>query len=478
LWGKSRQEALGKNCLELGYERSHAEMHDREIEKVIATRKPIRGEVPFTGASGRRFYDYIFVPVVGRDGDVVAVAGTARDTTDRQHAEQAIRVQAERLAEADHAKDEFIATLSHELRNPLAPLRNSLSLLRLAGTGDLVTAPVHEMMGRQINHLVRLVDDLLEMSRISRDALVLRKERVAVGAIVHNAIETSEPLIRAARHDLHVALPEEPMWVEGDPVRLAQVLSNLLNNAATYTEDGGRVAIEAKHNGDHVTVSVSDNGPGIAPEALPRMFEMFSRGARSGARGHGGLGVGLALARRLAEMHGGTLNARSNGPETGSVFTLRLPLAANQAAGAPIAEPPLARLAQTRILVVDDNGDAAESLGMVLRLLGADVRVAHDGHQAIEAFGAYGPAVVLLDIGMPGMDGYEVARTLRRRFPDHRAALVALTGWGQAKDRRLSQEAGFDHHLVKPADINALQALLASLAGDGAAGTGSGLSGT
>ena len=478
LWGKSRQEALGKNCLELGYERSHAEMHDREIEEVIATRKPIRGEVPFTGATGRRFYDYIFVPVVGRDGDVVAVAGTARDTTDRQHAEQAIRTQAERLAEADHAKDEFIATLSHELRNPLAPLRNSLSLLRLAGTDDLVTAPVHEMMGRQINHLVRLVDDLLEMSRISRDALVLRKERVAVGAIVHNAIETSEPLIRAARHDLHVALPEEPMWVEGDPVRLAQVLSNLLNNAATYTEDGGRVAIEAKHNGDHATVSVSDNGPGFAPEALPRMFEMFSRGARSGGRGHGGLGVGLALARRLAEMHGGTLNARSNGPETGSVFTLRLPLAANQAADAPIAEPPLARLAQTRILVVDDNGDAAESLGMVLRLLGADVRVAHDGHQAIEAFGAYGPAVVLLDIGMPGMDGYEVARTLRRRFPDHRAALVALTGWGQAKDRRLSQGAGFDHHLVKPADINALQALLASLAGDGAAGTGSGLSGT
>jgi len=475
LWGKSRQEALGKNCLELGYERSHAEMHDREIEEVIATRKPIRGEVPFTGATGRRFYDYIFVPVVGRDGDVVAVAGTARDTTDRQHAEQAIRTQAERLAEADHAKDEFIATLSHELRNPLAPLRNSLSLLRLAGTDDLVTAPVHEMMGRQINHLVRLVDDLLEMSRISRDALVLRKERVAVGAIVHNAIETSEPLIRAARHDLHVALPEEPMWVEGDPVRLAQVLSNLLNNAATYTEDGGRVAIEAKHNGDHVTVSVSDNGPGIAPEALPRMFEMFSRGARSGARGHGGLGVGLALARRLAELHGGTLNARSNGPETGSVFTLRLPLAANQAADAPIAEPPLSRLAQTRILVVDDNGDAAESLGMVLRLLGADVRVAHDGHKAIEVFGDYEPAVVLMDIGMPGMDGYEVARTLRRQFPDHCAALVALTGWGEAKDRRLSQEAGFDHHLVKPAEISALQALLTSLAGDGAAGTGSGL---
>jgi len=275
-----------------------------------------------------------------------------------------------------------------------------------------------------------------------------------------------------------VALPEEPMWVEGDPVRLAQVLSNLLNNAATYTEEGGRIGIEVAHQGDHVTVAVSDNGPGIAPEALPRMFEMFSRGARASGRGQGGLGVGLALARRLAEMHGGTLGARSNDPNTGSVFTLRLPLAANQAAEAPVAEPPVARLAQTRILVVDDNGDAAESLGMVLRLLGADVRVAHDGHKAIEVFGEYEPAVVLMDIGMPGMDGYQVARTLRRQFPDHRAALVALTGWGQAKDRRLSQEAGFDHHLVKPADINALQALLASLAGDGAAGTGSGLSGT
>src|SRR6185369_14193660 len=194
------------------------------------------------------------------------------------------------------------------------------------------------------------------------------------------------------------------------PVRLAQILSNLLNNAATYTQEGGSISIQAKHEGNHVAVAVSDNGPGIAPEALPRMFEMFSRGARSSGRGQGGLGVGLALARRLAEMHGGTLGARSDGPNTGSVFTLRLPLAANQAADAPVAEPPVARLAQTRILVVDDNRDSAESLGMVLRLLGADVRVAHDGHKAIEVFGEYEPAVVLMDIGMPGMDGYQVAR--------------------------------------------------------------------
>ena len=285
MWGKSRDEALGKNCLELGYEQWHAEMHDREIDQVIATRKPIRGEVPFTGTTGRRIYDYIFVPVVGPDGSIVAVAGTTRDVTDRQRAEQAIRGQAARLAEADRAKDEFLATLSHELRNPLAPLRNSLSLLRLSGNSDPQTAPVHEMMARQINHLVRLVDDLLEMSRISRGAFALRKERVDVAAIVHNAIETSEPLINAARHELEVALPTDPLWVEGDPVRLAQILANLLNNAAKYTDDGGRIAVVAKRQGDHVTIAVSDNGPGIAPEALPRMFEMFSRGDRASGRG-------------------------------------------------------------------------------------------------------------------------------------------------------------------------------------------------
>jgi signal transduction histidine kinase len=420
--------------------------------------------VPFTGTNGRRIYDYIFVPVLGPDGEVVAIAGTTRDVTDRQQAEQAIRDQAQRLSEADRAKDEFIATLSHELRNPLAPLRNSLHLLRMAADGDARTGAIREIMERQVNHLVRLVDDLLEMSRISRGVLALRKERVEVAAVVRNAVETSDPLIQAAGHELTVCLPDESLWVEGDPVRLAQILANLLNNAATYTDDGGRIAVEAWRHGDDVRVSVRDNGAGIAPGTLARMFEMFSRGERSSRRGQAGLGIGLALARRLAEMHGGSIDAHSEGPGKGSEFTVRFPLAADQSAR-PVASRGFdSALPPRRILVVDDNRDAADSLSMLLAFLGADVHIARDGSEAIEAFRAYDPAVVLLDIGMPGMDGYEVARRIRTGFPERRAAIVALTGWGQDEDRLRAREAGFDHHLIKPAELGALQALLMSLA--------------
>ncbi len=463
MWGQG--DPRGKTWLELGYEPWHAQMHDREIDQVVATRGPIRGEVPFTGTTGRRIYDYIFVPVLGPHGEVVAVAGTTRDVTERKEAEQAIREQAERLREADSAKDEFLATLSHELRNPLAPLRNSLHLLRLAGgnPGDAATAPIHAMMERQVNHLVRLVDDLLEVSRISRGTFALRKERVKVAAIVRNAVETSDPLIQAAGHKLDVSLPREPLWVDGDPVRLAQILANLLNNAAKYTDAGGQISLQVRREGAAALISIRDNGVGIAPGALPHMFGMFSRGDRSSGRDQAGLGIGLALSRRLAEMHGGAIEARSDGPGKGSEFTVRIPLAAEQQPQ-PAAEGRAASaLPQKRILVVDDNRDAADSLSMLLKFLGSDVRVARDGPQAIEEFRAYDPAVVLLDIGMPGMDGYEVARRIRSKFPERRPTIVALTGWGQDDDRRRAREAGFDHHLVKPAEIGALQLLLASL---------------
>jgi CheY-like chemotaxis protein len=387
--------------------------------------------------------------------------------TDRQHAEQAIRAQAERLAEADRAKDEFLATLSHELRNPLAPLRNSLHLLRLARDGnasaDASLGPVHEMMERQVNHLVRLVDDLLETSRISRGTFTLQKERIEVAAIVRNAIETSDPLIQSAGHALEVSLPDTPLWLDGDPVRLAQVLANLLNNAAKYTPPGGRIWVRVRREDAVALICVRDNGPGIPPQTLPGMFAMFSRGDRSGGRDQAGLGIGLALSRRLAQMHGGTVEAHSEGAGKGCEFTVRIPLAPDQeaqAAGTERVDPPLP---QKRILVVDDNRDAADSLSLLLKFLGSDVRVARDGPQAIEEFAAYDPAVVLLDIGMPGMDGYEVARRIRAGFPERRATIVALTGWGQDEDRRLAREAGFDHHLIKPAEIGALQVLLASV---------------
>jgi PAS domain S-box-containing protein len=461
VWGVA--DVRGKKWIDLGYEQWHADMHDREIERVIGTRAPIRGEIPFTGTNGTRMYDYIFAPVLGPDGEVVAVAGTTRDITERQAAEQAVREQAGRLAESDRAKDEFLATLSHELRNPLAPLRNAIELMRRTGPRGESSDFVLSMMERQVNHLVRLVDDLLEVSRISRGKFSLRKERVELSAIVHNAVETSEPLIRAAGHSLAIDLPDEPLFLEGDPVRLAQILANLLNNAAKYTDDRGDIAVRARRDGDCAAISVRDNGIGIVPQALPRMFEMFSRGDRDSGRSQGGLGIGLALSLRLAQMHGGTVDAHSAGVGEGSEFTVRLPLAAAAQATQPAPPPEDASLARTRVLVVDDNHDAGDSLGQVLGILGAEVRVARDGLEALAAFASYQPSVVLLDIGMPGMNGYEVARTIRTRFPHRPASLVALTGWGQDDDRRRAREAGFDHHLVKPAELSALQKLLGSL---------------
>ena len=383
-----------------------------------------------------------------------------RDISVQVLARKALEESREALREADRRKDEFIATLSHELRNPLAPLRNALQVLRVSDHGTGAAAPIHEMMERQVNHMVRLVDDLLEMSRISRGSLELRPERVDVASIVENALETSEPLIRAAGHRVNVTLPDQPVWVEGDPVRLAQILSNLLNNAAKYTERGGEISVSVQTRDGAVRIAVRDTGIGIRHEELTRVFDLFHRGDRAG---HGtGLGVGLTLARRLVEMHGGSITAHSAGPGTGSEFTVQLPLAGAQAATAQAERRGGAIPVPQRVLIVDDNRDAADSLGLLLGMLGADVRVARDGAEALEALQGYDPAVVLLDIGMPGMDGFEVARRIRARSTTRRPAIVALTGWGQPEDRRRTKEAGFDHHLVKPADLVALQGILSS----------------
>ncbi|MBA4329180.1 MAG: hypothetical protein C0428_13205 [Polaromonas sp.] len=460
-WGVT--EVRGKTWMDLGYEQWHADMHDRELDEVIRTGAPVRGEIPFTGTGGRRIYDYIFAPVFGADGEVVAVAGTTRDVTDRQKADQSMREQAARLAESDRSKDEFLATLSHELRNPLAPLRNSIALLRRSAPGDERAAPIHAMMERQVNHLVRLVDDLLELSRISRGTLSLRTARVELATVVRNAVETAHPLVQAAGHELVVDLPAGAVWLDGDDVRLVQILSNLLDNAVKYTESGGRIAIRAQVEQGMVAISVSDNGIGISADALPRMFEMFSRGDRDSARTQGGLGIGLALSRRLAEMHHGSLDARSGGIGQGSEFTVRLPVAEVAQGGISSPAGSTGELAQTRVLVVDDNHDAGDSLAMILEMLGAEVRVARGGTEAIDLFARFDPGVILLDIGMPGMNGYDVARAIRSSHPGHPVVIVALTGWGQDEDRRRSADAGFDHHLVKPAELDALQDLLASL---------------
>jgi PAS domain S-box-containing protein len=389
-------------------------------------------------------------PRFGAGGEFLGFIGSVTDVHERKLAEEGLR-------EADRRKDEFIATLSHELRNPLAPLSNSLELLSLTG-GAAQSAQIHDMMRRQVNHLVRLTDDLLEISRVTRGALELRHERVELAAVVRNALETSYPLIRAGGRRLELDLPPEPLWLDGDPVRLAQILANLLNNSAKYTSADGRIELRARREGSRALITLRDDGAGIAAEQLPHVFEMFSRGERSS-----GLGIGLALARRLAEMHGGSISAASGGPGQGAEFSVRLPLAAQPAAAPQAAASEGAPLAHKHVLVVDDNRDAADSLGMLLKALGAEVEVAHGGREALAAFDARRPAAVLLDIGMPEMDGYEVARAIRGREDGKRVPLIALTGWGQEEDHRRAREAGFDHHMIKPPDIAVLRSLLGSV---------------
>jgi PAS domain S-box-containing protein len=471
-----RDEAVGETTLALEFPPGHAQAHAREIDRVIETGMPSRNEVPIAEPLTQRVYDNILVPVLGPDGKVVAVAATARDITERQAAEQAMRQHAEALSAADRAKDEFLATLAHELRNPLAPLRNAVHLFRAFGDADDKTESLISLMERQLNHLIRLVDDLLEISRITRGAFALRKEKIALADVVRNAIDTSKPLIEAARHAFSVALPDEPLWLEGDPVRLAQIVANLLNNAARYTDDQGRIDVQAQRLGDKVAISVTDNGIGIEPQALPRVFEMFSREAEGNVRG-GGLGIGLALARRLAAMHGGTVEGYSAGRGCGSRFVVELPLAASRSDAHTTGEPSVARadtaFGPWRILVVDDNRDAAESLAMILETFGAETVVACSGADALQRLKTLRPNVVFLDIGMPLMDGYEVARRIRAAQAGPQPVLIALTGWGQREDRRKARDAGFDHHIVKPAEIGALRALLASLRSAGAAPTSS-----
>jgi PAS domain S-box-containing protein len=408
-------------------------------------------EFDIVGLNGkRRHMESHAVPLAMPDGRVVQLALT-RDVTARREAEEALR-------ESDRRKDEFIATLSHELRNPLAPLKNALHVARMGDARDSQLAAMHAMMERQLDHLVRLVDDLLEVSRITHGALELRRERVELATIVRNAVETSRPAIDAAMHELVVKLPATPVWLEGDPTRLAQILSNLLNNAARYMPLRGRIALSAAIDGDAVAIAVRDQGAGFDAASASRMFRMFGRGKASN-----GLGIGLALARGLAEMHGGTIDAASDGPGKGAVFTLRLPIAAPPEPGPPRVAEPQGSIRGQRVLVVDDNRDAADSLRLMLELLGADVRVARSGREALARFAEWGADAVLLDIGMPEMDGYEVARAIRQRPDGKRTMIVAVTGWGQESDRQRSSEAGFDHHLVKPADLHAIEALLASL---------------
>jgi signal transduction histidine kinase len=404
------------------------------------------------------------VTLLERPVRVTALASAVHSALRARERQYQTRAHLQEREQADRRKDEFLATLAHELRNPLAPIRNSVSLLRLSGAAG-PAGQMWEMMDRQVNHMVRLVDDLMEVSRITRGKIELRKETVDLAEVIAAAVETSRPLIDAARHELKIDLPPQALLIEADAVRLAQVFANLLNNAVRYTDPGGRIGIAAKRDDRSAVIIVSDTGVGIAAEALPRVFDMFVQANARDSRAQSGLGIGLTLVRSLVEMHGGSVAARSAGVGRGSDFAVRLPLARTDAQRAPAAAGAAGRKIPglPRVMVVDDNRDAADSLAAVLKLLGAEVRVTNDGRAALDELGAFRPAVVFLDLGMPGMDGYETARHMRAREDTRSTLIIALTGWGQESDRRHTQAAGFNQHLVKPADITALRAVLASL---------------
>jgi len=384
-----------------------------------------------------------------------------------------LRDRMEALRHSDKQKDEFLATLSHELRNPLAPIRNALHILRLAGADEQTRARVVDTMERQTANVIRLVDDLLELSRINEGRIELRRERVKLQAVLRGALETSAPLVEAAGHELVVHEPDEPILLNADPVRLIQVIANLLNNAAKYSEPGGRVVLTVRREGDVAVISVRDSGIGIPAEMLDRIFEMFVQVDTSLERTRQGLGIGLTLVKRLVELHGGDVQARSEGRGKGSEFIVRLPAFADQrvARGDATASAPAGNerrrtdLVRFRILVVDDHHDSGESLATLLRLLGHEVRVVYDGPAALETARTFKPQVGLLDIGMPGMDGVELARRLRADLKQEDLLLVALTGYGRDEDRQRSSDAGFNAHLVKPVDVAELNGLLAQRAG-------------
>ena len=402
------------------------------------------------------------VTLLERPVRVAALSSAVRSALRARERQYQTRAHVTEREEADRRKDEFLATLAHELRNPLAPIRNSLDLLRVSGATP--SPQVWDMMDRQVHQMVRLVDDLMEVSRITRGTIELRREAIALADVITAAIETSRPLIEAARHELTVVLPPEPLVVHADAMRLAQVFANLLNNAVKYTDPGGRITIAARRENGAVTVSISDTGIGIAADALPRVFDMFVQANARDSRAQTGLGIGLTLVRSLVEMHGGSVSAHSAGAGRGSEFVVHLPLGASRETHRMRGAPAPGKVAGVpRVMVVDDNADAAESLAALLHILGADVHVSHDGRGALEALPSFRPAAIFLDLGLPGMDGYEIARHIRARAEAGKTLLVALTGWGQERDRRRTEAAGFDRHLVKPADLSALQAVLASL---------------
>jgi PAS domain S-box-containing protein len=404
---------------------------------------------------GSRFWASVVISAVyDRSGELRGFAKITRDLTQRQRMQQ--------LQEASRQMSEFVAMLAHELRNPLAPIRNAMQVMSLRGLEDPQLEWCRTVVDRQVALLGHLVDDLLDVNRITTGKIQLKREPVLISLVIERALESSSPLIQERKHRVEVSLPEEPLVVQGDSTRLSQVFLNLLNNAAKYTPENGLIQISGKAEGQHAVIRVRDNGLGIAPELLPKVFDLFVQGSRSLDRAEGGLGIGLALVREIVRLHGGSVSVSSAGVQQGSEFTVKLPLVTRSPHQMKSEQDTEAAIParHRRILVVDDNSDSAESMALLLRASGHEVHTAHDGASALEQAGAHKPEIVLLDIGLPGMSGYTVAKRLRAIPELDAVTLIAMTGYGQEEDRKRSRDAGFDHHLVKPIDLAVLTALL------------------
>jgi signal transduction histidine kinase len=428
------------------------------MQYAIAHRSHVTNDIEIVRSDGSIVYVQNDVePLYDAHGQVCGCVSVCVDITERKRS-------ADRLREADRLKDEFLATLSHELRNPLAPIRNALELMRRGGTDSALKDRALSIMARQLQQLVHLTDDLLDVSRITTNRLALRREQIDLRSVISSAVEATQPLADAAGHVLMADLPDGPLWGYVDFSRMSQVLSNLLNNAVKYTDRGGRIQISGSAENSEIVLAVRDTGIGIEPALMPRIFDMFMQADRSSDRAQTGLGIGLTLARRLVELHGGRIEARSDGAGTGSTFTVRIAQAAGRAerrredhGGAATSADPC------RVLIADDIPDAAEMLRLFVEELGHVVRVAANGVQAVAIAKEFEPQIALLDIGMPRMDGYEAARQIRAALGSG-AMLVALTGWGQEEDLQRAREAGFDHHLTKPADPDVVEHLIAAAA--------------
>ncbi|HXE48304.1 MAG TPA: PAS domain S-box protein [Ramlibacter sp.] len=459
IFGYGAGEVIGKNVKMLMPEPEQDE-HDEAIANYVRT-----GHAKIIGVGrevmGRRKDGTLFPMELAisefRQGDERHFTGIVRDITDRKSLEHELRQRLHESAEVERQKNEFLAMLGHELRNPLGPMRNALHILKMPAAGA-VADRARDVLDRQMQHLIRLVDDLLDVSRIARGKVELRKEVIDLREAVRHACETAQPVIDAHGHHLKLDLPAEPCWVEGDAVRLSQVVSNLLTNAAKYTDHGDVILLSLKRDGETATVQVRDSGVGIAAEFLPRIFDLFVQGDRTLARSQGGLGVGLTVVRRLVELHNGKVSAASAGLGKGSEFAVALPIA--QAASDQCEHgtqgKPASVSAARKVLVVDDNVDACDSIAMILMAYGYDVRCLYDGLTVLAIAMQWRPDVIILDIGLPGMSGLEVAAQLRQQAQFQSTPLAALTGYGQDEDRRRSQLAGFDVHLTKPVDPQVL----------------------